>query len=75
MALPKRCSPRHDQDRQASATAQASRRIGGVGYRLRSARRRADYRSDLSFSSGDVDFALREARQVLQLLDRHGYQP
>jgi hypothetical protein len=59
----------------SASTAQASRRIGGVGYRLRSARRRADYRSDLSFSSGDVDFALREARQVLQLLDRHGYQP
>ena len=59
----------------SASTAQASRQVGGIGYRLRTARRRADYRNDLSFSSGDVDLALREARQALQLLDRHGYQP
>jgi hypothetical protein len=59
----------------SASTAQASRRIGGIGYRLRTARRSADYRNDLSFSDRDVDLALREARQALQLLDRHGYQP
>jgi hypothetical protein len=59
----------------SASTVQASRRVGGIGYRLRTARRRADYRHDLSFSNGDVDLALREARQALQLLDRHGYQP
>ncbi len=59
----------------SASTAQPSRRVGGIGYRLRTARRRADYRNELTFSDGDVDLALREARQALQLLDRHGYQP
>lgn len=59
----------------AASTEQASRRVGGIGYRLRTARRRADYRMDLTFSEHDVDLALRQAREALQLLDRHGYQP
>jgi hypothetical protein len=59
----------------SASTTQASRRVGGIGYRLRTARRRADYRNDLSFSDGDVDHALRGARQALQLLDRYGYRP
>jgi hypothetical protein len=59
----------------SASTVPASRRVGGIGYRLRTIRRRADYREDLSFSNRDVDLALREARQALQLLDRHGYQP
>ncbi|HZO26856.1 MAG TPA: hypothetical protein VFH48_12815 [Chloroflexota bacterium] len=59
----------------AASTAQPSRRIGGIGYRLRTARRQADYRSDRSFSERDVDLILRQARQALQLLDRHGYRP
>jgi hypothetical protein len=59
----------------SASTAQPSRRIGGIGFRLRTARRQADYRSDLSFSENDVDLILRQARQALQLLDRHGYQP
>jgi hypothetical protein len=46
----------------ASAT-QASRRVGGIGYRLRTARRRTDCRYDLYVSSGDVEIALREAMQ------------
>lgn len=59
----------------SAATAQTSRRVGGIGYRLRTVRRRADYRPDLSFSSRDMTLALREAHQALDLLDRHGYQP
>jgi hypothetical protein len=59
----------------SAATAQSSRRVGGIGYRLRMVRRRADYRADLSFSGQDITLALREAHQALDLLDRHGYQP
>jgi hypothetical protein len=59
----------------ASSAAQPSRRVGGIGLRLRTARRQADYRNDLGFSASDVNQVLRQARQALQLLDRHGYQP
>jgi len=36
----------------SAATAQSSRRVGGIGYRLRTVRRRADYRADQLFRSG-----------------------
>jgi hypothetical protein len=38
-------------------------------------RRRADYRADISFSDRDMALALRQEREALRLLDRHGYQP
>jgi hypothetical protein len=59
----------------SAATAQSSRRVGGIGLRLRMFRRRADYRADLSFSDRDMALALREAHLALGFLDRHGYQP
>jgi hypothetical protein len=59
----------------AASTVRPIRQISGIGYRLRTLRRRADYRADLQFSTLDVEFALTRARQALDLLDRHGYQP
>jgi len=51
------------------------RQVGGIGFRLRRVRDLADYDATASSSSGRVESTLREARQALQLLDRHGYQP
>ncbi|MFN8635310.1 MAG: hypothetical protein U0893_15800 [Chloroflexota bacterium] len=65
----------HTWSLYASSAAHASRQVGGIGYRLRTLRRRADYRDDLSFSDRDLTLALAWARRVLSLLDRHGYQP
>jgi hypothetical protein len=53
----------------------ATRQIGGIGHRLRTLRRRADYRDDLTFSDRDVELALAQAREAIRLLDQHGYRP
>ena len=67
----------HERTWTAYALAEAvtSRQVAGIGYRLRALRRRADYRDDLEFSARDVALTLAQARQALQILEQHGYQP
>jgi hypothetical protein len=65
----------HVWARYMASTARPARQIGGAGLRLRTLRRRADYRDDLDFSAADLRTALTDARRALDLLRRHGYQP
>jgi hypothetical protein len=61
--------------RYAGSSLLPCRQIGGIGFRLRQVRELADYDATSSFTLRRVQTVLREARQTLQLLDRHGYQP
>jgi hypothetical protein len=58
-----------------ASTIRPVRQIGGVGLRLRTWRRQADYRDDLTFSASDMVMGLTDARRALELLQQHGYQP
>jgi hypothetical protein len=59
----------------AGSSTQTSRQIGGIGFRLRRMRERADYDASATFAATRVRDALNEAQLALALLDRHGYQP
>ena len=82
-ALPPGLQMRIGQGRVHSATwnhyavssTQSNRQIGGVGFRLKRMRERADYDASATFAAARVRNALDEAHQVLDLLDWHGYQP
>jgi hypothetical protein len=59
----------------AASSTQTSRQIGGVGFRLKRMRDRADYDASALFAATRVRNALDEVREALRLLDLHGYQP
>lgn len=59
----------------AASLAQTNRQIGGIGFRLKRLRDRADYDASAMFAATRVRSALDEASEALRLLDRHGYQP
>lgn len=59
----------------AVSSQSASRRIGGVGFRLRDLRVACDYQASAIISSADARTAVSSARRAFDLLDRHGYSP
>jgi uncharacterized protein (UPF0332 family) len=59
----------------AASSVQACRQVGQAGIRLRNGRVDADYRPLIAVSSADALKHVDRARQVIDLLRRHGYQP
>jgi hypothetical protein len=59
----------------ARSTVLECRRLGNLGYRIRNRRRRADYRDEPPVQATQAWQTIADARAMLTLLDRHGYQP
>jgi uncharacterized protein (UPF0332 family) len=59
----------------ADSTVQACRQIGQAGFRLQRARVEADYRAVMSTPLAMTPRHIVDARQAMERLRRHGYQP
>lgn len=62
-------------DLDTTSSMRTSRQIGHAGIRLRRFRIACDYRNTPMIAADDVSGMLVDARQVLELLDRHGFRP